>query len=190
MCFSRILSPNQLRQCLLSRFRLYLVSPTSLSSRESMFKETHRLLNRLFQSLIETCRVWHGPRPAHCSPEISQIVHRHPAHDDQHALVPQRRNRLTELVMLIRILAIVQADLHNRYLQWILLRIERHHEGREDAVIHPSTHPARLQTRRLDPRNHALGQRFASNAGVLEVIVVCWEAVEAVFCNSAYNPRH
>ena len=53
-----------------------------------------------------------------------EIVDSHSRADDQNAFVSQTFQCLTHAVMLVRVLVVEQRKLHDRYIQWVLLRIK------------------------------------------------------------------
>lgn len=84
-------------------------------------------------------------------------MHSHATNDDQDALVPERRHRLPQPVMRVGVVAVEQADLHDRHLQRVGLRVEGHGEGGEDAVVEAALHALGLQACGADTGYCAFG---------------------------------
>src|ERR1035438_7716038 len=88
--------------------------------------------DRPAEPVVETLRG--VPRSRVLGEEVSQVVVAHPAADNEHALVPQRLERIADAQMLCRIEAGLQRKLQHRHLGLRVDELERH----EYAVIEPA----------------------------------------------------
>lgn len=140
-----------------------------------------RLFHRALQRLVEGYRVRHWTRLPHCSPHVSQVVDRHAGHDDLDTFIAKTLHCLTEFVVLIWIIAIEQAHLHDWHIERILLRIECNRKRSEDTVVETSPHAFRFDAVLIEKLQDSLCQLLVASVRILNVIVMCREAVVIVY---------
>lgn len=175
----------------------------SLARIRSLHQLCHGLLplgwrgrDRVLESLVEANRIWHRSRTTKRKSQVAQVVHCHPRYNDQDVIFAETRDRLTESVVLVRVLGVEERDLHNRNIQWVGFRLkgcilvsvnvpmvfQPSHTALEagpDAVVESALHTLALDPGVLQHVQHFIGYLLATHVRVLLFIIVARETVEA-----------
>jgi hypothetical protein len=176
-------SSNKHRQNMLeTRMRSPGITPFQQSHHGFVPRLDSILLHGLLERRFKLERISLVTRLAATVHQIPQIMHRHTGTNDQHPFLSQRFQRFSEREVAFRRVRIEERDLHDRHLlaQWIFCRIKGHEEGREDAVVEAAGHAFCFDSGGAEGGEDFGGEFGGAGVGVLDFIVVRWEAVVVV----------
>lgn len=167
--------------------------------RHGLLPFSRRSRHSILERLVKANRIRHRGRTAKSKPQIPEVMHSHPRHDDQNVLLAKTRDCLSEAVVLVWVFGVKERDLHDGNVQWVRVWLEgcivlvsiglslwskpsrTALEADPDAVVESALHALGWDIGFFQQPQHFICYLLATHVRVLLFIVMAWEATEATY---------